>query len=155
MCLYIKMVAYWLPNWEGGFWISYKSACTSSSFFDIAVKLWFCLTTCIDLLPTHSVQSLSRILLSFIAFVWLTIAIASAVLALWGWICCNMRLSESDKSDLLELLESMSMLARSYFVSWEVKAISLTSLDALTMSALLMWARRQCQSWMHLFLLTR
>lgn len=103
----------------------------------MAVILVFCLITRVDLLPTHGVQSLSRISLSSVAFVWLTVAVASAVLASWGWICCNVRSSESDESDLSELSESMSMSAGSYSVSWEVKAIPFTSLDALTTRALL------------------
>ena len=67
----MSIVAYVLPDWEGGSCGPQRSACTSSSLFVVGVMLLFLLTILVDLLPTHGVHSLSKASLSSVsAFNW-------------------------------------------------------------------------------------
>lgn len=93
--------------------------CTSSSFFDMAVILLFCLTTHVDLLSIHRVQSLSRMLLLSLTFVCFAMFVAAVILVASAGDCIfgTVATSEFDKLDLSESSESMITSAGLYSMS--------------------------------------
>ena len=127
-----------LPNWDGRSCGLQRLACTSLSFFVVAVMLLFRLTTRVDLLPTQGVQSLSMISSLSVAIVWRTAVVITVYLSL----------------DTSESSESMSTSAGSYSFSLS-SFIPSTSFAALRTRALLICASRRCQSRTRLFWLTR
>lgn len=78
--------------------------------------------------------------MSFLTMVWLAVAVASDV-----------SVSTFDKSDISELSELITMLAKLYSASWRSKVMPSTSLDALTMRELLIYARWWYQRQIYLF----
>lgn len=126
---------------ERGVMWAQKSACTSSSFFVIAVMLLFYFVICIDLLPTQGAQILSRISVS---------VTQSAVIMALTLACLRVfLLSQTSKSS-----KSTSIFAGSYSLL-SSSFIFLTSFAVLSTQVLLAWTNRRCQSQTRLLWLTR
>lgn len=127
----------------------------SSSLLFVVVLLLFYLTTCVDLLPMHGVNGLLRLLglFSYILFI-IEVEIVNdngrrnvadvqvdarvkkgGVADIESVIVGNIRLSESDRSELSDLISS---LARLYFLLYtSLIFIPFVSLEALMIRVLL------------------
>lgn len=120
----MRMAEYVFPEREGGSCGPHKSACTSSSLLVVTVMLLFCLTTRVDLLPTHGVHSLSRLSGLSKLFSWQAAIIGAGSKAL-GSLAVGVLLSELES-------EAMSISAGSYSLLEVLRSIPSVSLDALT-----------------------
>ena len=147
------MAKYVFLEREGGSFGPYKSAYTFLSLLIVTVMLFFCLTTRVDLLSTHSVHSLSRLSGFSILFFWQTTIIGTACEAVW-LLVLDVSLLESE-SKASEFSESMSTLAGLYLLLELLRLILSISLYSLTTEALLAYANLQCHTLIHLFPLTK
>lgn len=117
---------------------SHKLAYIFLSLFVVTVMLLFCLTTRVDLLPTHGVHSLSRLLGLSALFSWQTaiVGIGSVAMELLA-VGIPLLESESEASKLSKLINTLTRL----YLLLEVSRLILSvSLDTLTTQALLVCA---------------
>lgn len=135
VCLHMRIAKYIFPEREEGLYDLYKLACISSRLFVMEVMLLFHLRTQVDLLSTHGIHSLLRLLGLSALLSWQT-AIIGIVSEGVGSLAVGVLLSES-KSKMSELSESISTLAGTYLLLEMSRLISSINLDALTTRVLL------------------
>lgn len=126
----MKIAEYVFPKREEGSCGYHKLAHTSLSLLVMIVMLLFCLTTCIDLLPTQGVYNLSRLSGFSALFSWQTtiIEIGSEAVDL---LALGVLLLELE-SKASELSESMRTLAEMYLLLEVLRLILSVSLNTLT-----------------------
>lgn len=130
VCSHMRIAKYIFLEREEELCDLYKLACTSLSLFVMEVMLLVLLRTWVDLLFTHSVHSLLRLLGLSALFSWQT-AIIGIVSEGVELLAVGVLLLES-KSKMSELSKLISTLAGTYLLLEMSRLIPSISLDALT-----------------------
>lgn len=112
--------------------------------------LLLCLTIWVDLLPMHSIHSLSKTSESLV-FIWQT-TINGMIFTEKDYINSSLRFNSLD---ILKLFKSISISVVLYSLLLLSKSIPSINLKALTTRALLIFVSQRCQRRMCLFWLTR